>query len=131
MQFFVWTLCKSHSLTFYILWSFYPITHPTWVGFWTPTPLLKKGTNLLTPRRWLFFCLFFLSSYETYYCFFFPGNSCSVWEQKERKWQVHNQQVINYFPWFCFFFSFFFLLHFIIQHPFLSYTYAITKIVIF
>ena len=29
------------------------------------------------------------------------------------------------------FFSFFFLLHFIIQHPFLSYTDAITKIVIF
>lgn len=94
MQFFVWTLHKSHSLTFYVLGSFYSITHPTWVGLWTPTPLLKKGTNLLTYRRLLFFFVYFLSSYEIYYCFFFPGNSCSVWGQKERKWQVHSQQVI-------------------------------------
>ena len=97
LQFFVWTLRKSHSLTFYVLGSFYSITLPTWLGLWTPTPLVKKGTNLLTHRRLFFFC----PHMRYIIAFFSPGNSCSVWEQKERKWQVHSQQVINYFLWFC------------------------------
>ena len=97
LQFFVWTLRKSHSLTFYVLGSFYSITLPTWLGLWTPTPLVKKGTNLLTHRRLFFFC----PHMRYIIAFFSPGNSCSVWEQKERKWQVHSQQVINYFHWFC------------------------------